>query len=146
MAEEEAKTTEESTGQPEPAAGPAAEPVAVAADTKDVEEGKVFAVLSYVLTFLGLPFFLIPLIMRNNNFSLYHAKQCLMIWLLGIVGGALSGVLMAVCVGAILLILVVVAFYVLAIIGLINSAKGATKPLPLIGKWGEEWFKGLKKA
>ena len=50
------------------------------------------------------------------------------------------------CVGAILLILVVVAFYVLAIIGLINSAKGATKPLPLIGKWGEEWFKGLKKA
>ena len=112
----------------------------------DVEEGKTFAILSYVLMFVGLPFFLIPLIMRNNDFALYHAKQCLIVSLAMLVGVVISVPLIAVCVGVVLGILVGIAYYVFAIIGLINTCKGEAKPLPLIGKWGEDWFKGLRKA
>jgi uncharacterized membrane protein len=116
------------------------------ASPKEIEEGKSFAVLSYVLSFIGLPFFLIPLIMRNNEYSLYHAKQCLILWIGGLVGGVVSGMLMAVCIGAILAPAVWIAMIVFCVMGLMNATKGLMKPLPLIGKFGEEWFKGLKKA
>ena len=133
-------------------AGESGEPSAVEAtavqpmDPKEIEDGKPFAILSYALNFVGLPFFLVPLIMRNNEFSLYHAKQNLMLWLVGIVGGVISGVLIALCVGLLLFPLLTIFLLVLNIIGLINAIKGEAKPLPVIGKWGEDWFKGLRKV
>ena len=123
---------------------PAAEPAAAAPG--DVEEGKVFAILSYALSIIGLPFFLIPLIMRNNAFALYHAKQCLIIWLGGIVVGVLGSLLSFICIGLILLPIGGIILLVLTIMGLINAVNGKAVPVPLIGKWGEDWFKGLQKA
>jgi uncharacterized membrane protein len=108
-------------------------------DAKEVEEGKVFAILSYVIPF----FVLVPLIQRNNAFSLYHAKQCLIIWLIAI-AASIVGVIP--CLGWIVCLVVWVALLVFSVMGLINAVKGLAKPLPLIGKWGEEWFKGLKKV
>jgi hypothetical protein len=72
---------------PPPAAPAAAIPA------KEIEEGKAFAILSYVLSLIGLPFFLVPLITRNNAFSLFHAKQCLLLWLAGVVVSVVSGIL-----------------------------------------------------
>jgi uncharacterized membrane protein len=51
-----------------------------------------------------------------------------------------------VCIGAILAPAVWIAMIVFCVMGLMNATKGLMKPLPLIGKFGEEWFKGLKKA
>ena len=115
-------------------------------DARDIEEGKVFAILSYVLTFICIPFFLLPLILRNNRFSLYHAKQCLMLWLAGIVLSAISVPLTVICIGVILLPIAGVFLVVLNIMGLINAVKEEQKPIPVIGKWGEDWFKGLQKT
>ena len=121
---------------------PIEEPVAV---TDDVEDGKSFAILSYVLGFIGIPFFLVPLIMRNNSFSLYHAKQCLMLALAGVILGTISGLLMAVCIGFILLPIVAIALVVFTIMGLMNAINGKAVPVPLIGKFAEDWFKGIQK-
>jgi uncharacterized membrane protein len=131
----------------EPAA-PAAEAAEAPAESagggdKEVEEGKVFAILSYVLNLVGLPFFLVPLIMRNNEFSLYHAKQCLLIWLAAIV---IALVNVIPCLGQIVYLAVCVFLLVLDIIGLVNATKAEAKPIPVIGKWAEDWFKGIKKA
>lgn len=126
-------------------AAPAGEPAPVT-DAKDVEEGKAFAVLSYALGLVGIPFFLVPLIMRNNEFSLYHAKQCLVLWIAGIVGSVASSVLLFVCVGGVLGIAVLIAWVVLSILGIMASSKGETKPLMVIGQWGEDWFKGIQKV
>ena len=112
----------------------------------EVEEGKTFAILSYALGLIGLPFFLIPLIMRNNEFSLYHAKQCLLLWLAGLVVSVIGSVLMIVCIGIVILTAGWVFLLVLDIMGLANAIKGEQKPLPLIGKYADEWFKGLKKV
>jgi uncharacterized membrane protein len=30
--------------------------------------------------------------------------------------------------------------------GLINASKGEAKELPVIGKYAEEWFKGIQKV
>jgi len=35
---------------------------------------------------------------------------------------------------------------VLDIMGLVNAIKGEMKPVPLIGQFAEDWFKGIKKA
>ena len=114
--------------------------------SQEIEEGKAFAILSYALSIIGLPFFLVPLITRNNEFALYHAKQTLMIWLLGIAGGVVSGILAFICVGIVLAVALGIFLLVITIIGLINASQGQQKPLPLIGPWGEGWFKGLKKV
>lgn len=115
-------------------------------DSGDVSQGKAFAILSYALTFIGLPFFLVPLIMRNNEYSLYHSKQCLILWIASIVLFAVSMPLVAVCIGAILAPAAGIFVLVLNIMGLINAVNGKAVPLPLIGKWGEDWFKGITKT
>ncbi|MDA0991305.1 MAG: DUF4870 domain-containing protein [Verrucomicrobia bacterium] len=127
----------------QPAVDPVVEPTAT---TSEVDEGKAFAILSYVISFVGLPFFLVPLIMRNNSFSLYHAKQCLLLWIFITVGSAIAGILTLVCVGALLIPILAIAWYVWNIIGLINAANGQQKPLPLFGQLADNWFKGINKV
>ena len=129
-----------------PAQSPA--PVAASAELppKEVEDGKAFAILSYAAGFIGVPFFIVPLIMRNNTYSLYHAKQCLMLWIVGVIAGSVAGFSMLLCIGFILLPIVGITMLVLDVMGLINALNGQMKPLPVIGKWGENWFKGITKA
>jgi len=138
--DEQQAQAETSAPAQEPSAPP---PVSGSSET---EEGRTFAILSYALNFIGLPFFLIPLIMRNNEFSLYHAKQNLMLWLVGMAGIVVSRILMMVCIGIILMLVLMIFLLVLNIIGLINAVKGEQKPLPVVGRWAEDWFKGLNKA
>ena len=128
------ETTEPKAPQVEPT-----EPAPAAVDAKEVEEGKVFAILSYLIPL----FVLVPLIMKNNEFSLYHAKQCLMILIIAVASSVLNVIP---CLGQIVWLVVWVALIVFDVIGLMNAIKGQMKPLPLVGKWGEEWFKGLKKV
>src|SRR6056297_1723406 len=113
---------------------------------KEIEEGKAFSILSYALGIVGIPFFLVPLIMRNNSFSLFHAKQCLMIWLTAIVGGVISSILAVICIGLILGLILGIFLLVVSIMGIISASNGEVKPLPVIGQWGVEWFKGLTVA
>ena len=134
------------TDAPQPQEPTAAQPATGAPLPKDVEEGRTFAILSYALSFISIPFFLVPLIMRNNEFSLYHSKQCLMLALCGIVIGILGTILTPVfCIGIVLMLAGSIFILVLCIIGLIGSVKGEQKPLPVIGKYADDWFKGLKK-
>jgi uncharacterized membrane protein len=130
----------------DPNQAPQGQPVAAPTLPKEVEEGRTFAILSYALSLIGLPFFLVPLIMRNNEFSLYHSKQCLLLWLGGVVVSVVGVPLMAVCIGFILVPAAGIFLLVLDIMGLVNAIKGEQKPVPLVGKYADEWFKGLKKV
>jgi uncharacterized membrane protein len=137
------------TNQPTPPASPepsAFSGAAPAMTPGEVKDGKVFAILCYLINILGFPFWLLPLIMRDNNFSLYHAKQCLAMWVILMVGAAISVPLAFVCIGFVLLAIIYVGFLVLNIIGLLNAINEQAKPLPFIGTYAEKWFAGLKKA
>jgi uncharacterized membrane protein len=116
--------------------------------TKETDEGKAFAVLSYALSFVGLPFFLVPLITRNNDFALYHAKQCLVLWLAGIVVMAAmwSPFFFLWRIMNLLMYPLGIFMLVLNVIGLINAVNSATRPVPVLGKFAEEWFKNIKKV
>lgn len=112
----------------------------------EILEGQTFAILSYALSLTLLPFFFVPLIQRNNSFSLFHAKQTLALWILGIISLYVGSLLMVICVGFILMLAALVFLTALDIVGLIHAIKGEQKPLPLVGKWAETWFKGIRKT
>lgn len=126
----------------EPASEPSApEPEAPAGgggdDAADVKDGKVLAILSYVFPILCI----VPLIQKNNAFSLYHAKQVLLLliaWVALPVVGAIPVVGCVTPFGAL-------ALFVFTIMGLVNACQDKAKPLPLVGKFGEDWFKGITK-
>ena len=42
---------------------------------EDVEQGKLLAILSYIIPLVSL----VPLIQKDNHFSLFHAKQVLLL-------------------------------------------------------------------
>lgn len=109
-----------------------------------VQKGKLFALLSYACNFVGLPFWIVPLAMRDNAFSLYHAKQCFVAFIIGVGIGLISIPLTALfCIGFVTAGAAVVFMLVCNIIGLINVSNGHAKPLPIIGRWGEDWFNGI---
>ena len=111
----------------------------------EVEEGRSIAVLSYALLLAMVPYFFLPLIWRNNEFTLYHAKQCHAIWVALLVLMVIAAPLMFVCVGIIIASVAIIGALVLCIMGIMNAIKGEAKSLPIVGKWGEGWLKGVRK-
>jgi uncharacterized membrane protein len=99
-------------------------------DAKDVADNKVFAILAY----FGI-LFLIPLFAaKESPFARFHANQGLILFLLQIVLYIAGIVLIFIpYIGGIISVLLWLGFVALAIIGIINAAKGETKELPLIG-------------
>lgn len=135
-------------------AGSAGNPERPVCTAAEIEAGKAFAIISYVLNFLHLPFFLIPLIMRSDRLSLYHAKQCLMLWLTVLVLSAplalVAFIFTVVTLGAGACIVIPVALIlwvgsiVINIMGIVNAVNGKCVPLPVIGVYAERWFAGIK--
>jgi uncharacterized membrane protein len=122
-------------------------------DPKEFEAGKTFALLSYLLSFVGIPFFAVPLITRDNDFALYHAKQAALGWIATAVDGTVAGIVSIILtfacigyvVGPVLALAITVAWVWLNVQGAINASKGVCAPLPITGEYAEEWFKGLTK-
>ncbi len=103
-------------------------------------EGKNTAIIAYI-TIIGL---IIAFVMNNdkkNTFASYHIRQSL--------GLALTAVALSV-IGIIPILGWLISFFgfffvlVLWIVGLINAINSKEKPLPVLGKKFEEWFKDIK--
>jgi uncharacterized membrane protein len=100
------------------------------ADPQDAEKNKAMAIVGYIIPIL----FFIPLISdaKNSPFAKFHANQQLNLLLAAVVINVVGGVIpiigwfIILPLGSIFLIIV-------AIMGIINGAKGEMKELPLIG-------------
>ena len=100
---------------------------------------QLIAIVSY-LTFIG---WVIAFVLYQNDKSelaIFHIRQTLGIYLLGIVGMLFLWIPV---IGWILSIILPLFIFVLWIIGLINAAQGETKPVPLVGEYIQDLFKGL---
>ncbi|WP_412966800.1 DUF4870 domain-containing protein [Fredinandcohnia sp. 179-A 10B2 NHS] len=95
---------------------------------KDVEDNKVMAILAYIIFFLPL------LAARESTFAMYHANQGLLLFLLA-VGINIVGTIIPFIGWMIILPLGNLLVLALAILGIINAAKGDEKPLPILGKY-----------
>jgi len=95
-------------------------------DKEDIEKNKAMAILAYII-------FLIPLLAaKDSKFAMYHANQGLVLFLLALAVNVVGGIIpflgwfVILPLGNLLVV-------VLAILGIVNAAKGEAKPLPLIG-------------
>lgn len=93
---------------------------------EDINKNKGMAVLAYII-------FLIPLLAaRESKFAKFHTNQGLLLFIAGVALNIISQIMPAM-IYLILVPLANLAIFVLAILGIINAAKGEAKPLPLIG-------------
>lgn len=122
---------------------------------KEVADGKVLAILSYIIWIVAL----VVLIIRNNSFALYHAKQAMTLFLAWlvlfiplmilnvIIGVALASVTRGVgaCIMPIVMFGAGIGMLVLIILGIVNAANGVCKPLPVVGPFADKLFGSLQK-
>lgn len=113
---------------PPPAAGVSSE--------AEINDGKIFAFLAYLLTLVG--FLIVILAKKENKFAMYHAKQGLVLFIFEVivyfVGGIIPflGWFIILPVGGIFVL-------VLKIMGIVNSLNGQEKPLPIIGQFADKF-------
>lgn len=114
---------------------------------REIGAGKPLAFLCYLLNFFLIPFWIIPLVLRNNQFALFHAKQSLMLWIYAIIGFLVSGgLIFAFGIGLFLLPIWFVAVGVENVFGMVNASCGRFHPLPIVGPDAERTFAGIRKA
>lgn len=107
-------------------------------DNRDAEENKAMAILAYLGILVLIPLFAA----KESPFARYHTNQGLVLAIVSIVFSIACSIIYAILmaiswrlvfIGTILLTLVGLAITVLAVIGIVNAAKGRRQPLPLIG-------------
>lgn len=119
----------------------AAGSVPLTGEAADIEQNKIFGVISY----LGL-LFLVPLIAaKQSKFAMYHCNQGAILFVIAVCCWIALAVISAVVhlipflglVLGILLVFVHFALWIgilaLMIVGIINAVNGKMKPLPVIG-------------
>lgn len=95
-------------------------------DRDDIEKNKGMAILAYIL-------FLIPLLAaKDSKFAQFHTNQGLVLFLVAVAVNVV-GVVIPFLGWLIILPLGSLFVVILAILGIINAAKGEAKPLPVIG-------------
>ena len=106
-------------------------------DKKDIESGKVMAILSYLGILVLIPYFA----EKNNKYVAYHAKQGLNLFIIEIIASfafsiftAIFGLLLFFVVG-ILGAALSLASLALTIIGIVNVCNGKARELPVINKF-----------
>jgi uncharacterized membrane protein len=108
---------------------------------EEIEAGKTMAFVSYLSVIVGLPLFIIPLVvedMKKNKFAMYHTEQAIVIYIVSLIGWVTGTIGIFICVGSLLYLLVLMA-WIFGIIGIINSFNGKVVPIPLIGQFGEKF-------
>ncbi|TFB14631.1 hypothetical protein E3U55_13460 [Filobacillus milosensis] len=97
-------------------------------EQKDAEENKGLGVVSYFIFFIPL------LVNKESKFAMYHANQGLILLLTAIIINTI-GTVVPIIGWLLVLPLGNLFVFILWILGIINSAKGEMKPLPLVGKF-----------
>lgn len=97
-------------------------------DQADINNNKIFAILAYFGILVLVPIFAA----KDSKFAKFHANQGLLVFIAEIAGSVISVIPVL---GTLVSFVVSIACFALAIIGIINAAKGEAKELPIIGKY-----------
>ena len=100
--------------------------IGAAFDPEDIAANKVKAILAYFGILVLIPLFTA----KESKFARFHTNQGLILLICCVVAFALSRIPSLAAIAWLLY----VAIFILAVIGIINAAKGKAKELPLIGK------------
>ena len=116
-------------------------------DADEVDEGHADAILCYALNFVFFPYSLRALMQRDNAYTLYHAKQALVIWG-GMFSVMLLGLLLLPLLGLGLLVWLagIPPLAVLNFFGLLQALNDEAKPIPFLEEYPHQWIRLSKKS
>ena len=113
----------------------------------EIDAGKTMALLSYIpIAFVGLIVAIISITQKTNAYSLYHAKQALTLYICWAAVALCCVPVCFICIGFPLLMAANLGGLVLCVLGIINSNGGQCKPLPILGKFADQWFGKIQKV
>ncbi|MEE9363504.1 MAG: hypothetical protein V3U92_12980 [Cellulophaga sp.] len=104
-----------------------------------IEDGKTIAIIAY-LTIIGLVIAFVMNKDKKNEFAIYHIQQSIGLAILAI---ALSIIGIVPILGWLISFLGFFLLLYLWVSGLVNAVNSKEKPLPILGKKFEEWFKNV---
>ena len=107
--------------------------------TAEQRPDKSIAIIAY-LTLIGL---IVAFVMNNDKkqpFAAYHIRQSLGIMLAGL---ALGFINIIPILGWIVFIVRAVFLFVCWVVGLVGALNGQEKPVPVLGKHFQEWFRSV---
>lgn len=110
-------------------------------DKKDIEDNKVMGILAYLSWLVLIPL----LAAKDSKFARYHCNQGLVLAIVEIIWWILQGLIVNLLflnihyalyvLGTIIFDAVDIFLFVLAIIGIVNAAKGKARQVPIFGKF-----------
>lgn len=112
-----------------------------AVEKKSSSKNTGMAIVAYIL-------FFVPLLTdaKNDPFVKFHVKQGLVVFLLGVVVSIFNRLLpsfwgLGIITRMLLLMvdLLSLGVFILVVIGIVNASRGEEKPLPLVGKFAEQF-------
>ena len=99
-----------------------------------VENENLCGALSYIL--IGIIWYFADEKMKQSAFAKYHAKQGLVLLIADLIVGAIAIVPF---IGWVIGWILNIGILILMILGIINGLNGQMKPLPLIGKFADNF-------
>lgn len=114
-----------------------AEETTTTSNNKEVEEGKVCAILAWIFP-VGLIWYLVDEKMKKNSFARVHVQQSLILAIVSIIV-SVAGSIIPIIGWFLVLPIGSLAVLVLWLIGIINALSGKSKELPIIGKYGSKF-------
>ena len=109
----------------------------MAKQSKEIEEGKVFAFLGIFLTIVG--FLVVILAKKDNKYAMFYAKQGLVLFIAYVIVKIANMILsMIPFVGWLIMLVLWIGLLVLWILGIVYSLSGEMKDIPLIGEFAKK--------
>ena len=103
----------------------------------DVEDGKLCAILSYIF-FIGIIWYFVDEKMKKNKFVNYHVKQALVLFITAVILQVVSRLLAFLWLWFLMWVIDIILL-VLFLFGIFKAINGKMEPLPVIGKYGENF-------
>lgn len=99
-----------------------------------VDEGRAMAIAAYFSVLFGVPVFLVPLLMRSNEFALHHARSAGAIYLV------CTGMLALATVNCAVFLPLAFVCYIPALIGVYRASAGVEAGTSAMGPLGHKVF------
>lgn len=100
-------------------------------EKKEIEEGKIFAVLGYLSILCLVPL----LLKKDNKFALFHGKQGLVLFIFEVAACIVSTIPIL---GWVIGVLALIIFPILSLVGIIRSLMGEYWKMPVLGGLAEK--------
>jgi uncharacterized membrane protein len=108
------------------------------ATRKEIEEGKLCSILSYLL--VGIIWWLVDENLKKNSFVKFHVKQSIVLLIFSVILSIVVSIFYFIpIIGMLLSMLTSIFLIILVVIGIVHASEGKEYGIPIIGEFAEKF-------